>query len=88
MSVSSHCSLTMAFPGHSHVWFTRKASAMDKYVSSEGSGVSAHMRVTALLTVSNQEVTLKRLISMLPIAQKLHMRRLALTFVIRQYDMY
>ena len=29
-------------------------------------------RVTALLTVSNQEVTLKRLISMLPIAQKLY----------------
>ena len=29
-------------------------------------------RVTALLTVSNQEVTLKRLISVLPIAQKLY----------------
>ena len=29
-------------------------------------------RVIALLTVSNQEVTLKRLINMLPIAQKLY----------------
>ena len=29
-------------------------------------------RVTALLTVSNQEVTLERRISMLPIAQKLY----------------
>ena len=34
-------------------------------------------RVTVLLTVSNQEVTLKRLISMLPIAQKLYIGALS-----------
>ena len=34
-------------------------------------------RVTALLTVSNQEVTLKRLISMLRIARKLYVGTLS-----------